>query len=139
MKISPVLASWLQAGPLAVVLVAFFGIPVIVVIIVSFFDFDRGDILPTFILGNYTDIFTSETTSRLYLSSLKYAVIVWALTLVIGFTLANYLVFHIQSLLLKIGLFLLCSVPFWTSTIIRMISWIPFLGRNGRESRRSCE
>ena len=53
----------------------------------------------------------------------------WAITLVIGFTLANYLVFHINSLLIKIGLFLLCSVPFWTSTIIRMISWIPFLGR----------
>jgi putative spermidine/putrescine transport system permease protein len=50
---------------------------------------------------------------------------------VIGFTLANYLVFHVRSLLVKIGLFLLCSVPFWTSTIIRMISWIPFLGRNG--------
>ncbi len=39
--------------------------------------------------------------------------------------------FHVRSLLLKIGLFLLCSVPFWTSTIIRMISWIPFLGING--------
>jgi putative spermidine/putrescine transport system permease protein len=25
----------------------------------------------------------------------------------------------------------LCTVPFWTSNIIRMISWIPFLGRNG--------
>ena len=67
----------------------------------------------------------------LYLNSLKYAVIVWAITLVVGFTLANYLVFHVHSLLMKIGLFLLCSVPFWTSTIIRMISWIPFLGRNG--------
>jgi putative spermidine/putrescine transport system permease protein len=131
MKIRPALASWLQVGPLALVLALFFGIPVIVVIVVSFFDFEHTDIVPTFILDNYQDIFTSETTERLYLSSLKFAVIVWAITLVIGFTLANYLVFHVRSLLLKIGLFLLCSVPFWTSTIIRMISWIPFLGRNG--------
>jgi putative spermidine/putrescine transport system permease protein len=29
------------------------------------------------------------------------------------------------------ALFLLCTVPFWTSNVIRMISWIPFLGRNG--------
>ena len=29
------------------------------------------------------------------------------------------------------GLFLLCTVPFWTSNVIRMISWIPFLGLNG--------
>lgn len=131
MKIRPAFASWLQVGPLATVLTLFFGIPVLVVIIVSFFDFDHSDIIPTFILDNYQDIFTSDVTWRLYTSSLKFAVIVWAITLVIGFTLANYLVFHVQSLLLKIGLFLLCSVPFWTSTIIRMISWIPFLGRNG--------
>jgi putative spermidine/putrescine transport system permease protein len=131
MKLKPTLASWLQIGPLAAVLALFFGIPVIVVIVVSFFDFDHADIVPTFILDNYQEIFNSETTQRLYLSSLKFAVIVWAITLVVGFTLANYLVFHVHSLLIKIGLFLLCSVPFWTSTIIRMISWIPFLGRNG--------
>jgi putative spermidine/putrescine transport system permease protein len=131
MKIRPAFASWLQVGPLAAILTLFFGIPVLVVIVVSFFDFDHTDIVPTFILDNYTEIFTSDVTWRLYLSSLKFAVIVWAITLVVGFTLANYLVFHIRSLLLKIGLFLLCSVPFWTSTIIRMISWIPFLGRNG--------
>ncbi|MDB5404137.1 MAG: putative spermidine/putrescine transport system permease protein [Rhodopila sp.] len=131
MRIKPALASWLQIGPLATVLTLFFGVPVVVVIVVSFFDFDHTDIVPTFILDNYQEIFSSETTGRLYLSSLKFAVIVWAITLVIGFTLANYLVFHVRSLLIKIGLFLLCSVPFWTSTIIRMISWIPFLGRNG--------
>jgi putative spermidine/putrescine transport system permease protein len=131
MKLPPALASWLQVGPLAVILTLFFGIPVVVVIIVSFFDFDHSDIIPTFIFDNYVDVFTSDVTLRLYLSSLKFAAIVWAITLVIGFTLANYLVFHINSLLIKIGLFLLCSVPFWTSTIIRMISWIPFLGRNG--------
>jgi putative spermidine/putrescine transport system permease protein len=131
MKLPPSLVSWLQVGPLAVILTLFFGIPVLVVIIVSFFDFDHSDIVPTFIFDNYVDVFTSDVTLRLYLSSLKFAVMVWAITLVIGFTLANYLVFHINSLLIKIGLFLLCSVPFWTSTIIRMISWIPFLGRNG--------
>ncbi len=131
MKMRPAFASWLQVGPLAVVLTLFFGIPVLVVIAVSFFDFQQTEIIPTFILDNYQDIFTSDTTLRLYLSSLKFAVIVWAITLVVGFTLANFLVFHIRSLLIKIGLFLLCSVPFWTSTIIRMISWIPFLGRNG--------
>jgi putative spermidine/putrescine transport system permease protein len=131
MKLPPALVSWLQVGPLAVILTLFFGIPVLVVVIVSFFDFDHTDIVPTFIFDNYVDVFTSDVTLRLYLSSLKFAAMVWAITLVIGFTLANYLVFHINSLLIKIGLFLLCSVPFWTSTIIRMISWIPFLGRNG--------
>ena len=39
--------------------------------------------------------------------------------------------FHVRNQLLAIGLFLLCTVPFWTSNIIRMISWIPLLGKNG--------
>jgi putative spermidine/putrescine transport system permease protein len=37
----------------------------------------------------------------------------------------------VRSPLLGIGLFLLCTVPFWTSNIIRMISWIPLLGKEG--------
>ena len=28
-------------------------------------------------------------------------------------------------------LFLVCTIPFLTSNIIRMISWVPFLGREG--------
>jgi putative spermidine/putrescine transport system permease protein len=131
MKLSPALASWLQVGPMALILVVFFGLPMLVVIAASFFDFDHMTIVPAFIMDNYEDLFSSEVTLRLYLSSIKFAVIVWAITLLIGFTVAYFLVFHVQSLLVKIGLFLLCSVPFWTSNIIRMISWIPFLGRNG--------
>lgn len=60
-----------------------------------------------------------------------YAFITWVITLILGFTIAYYLAFHIKSLTWQIALFLLCTIPFWTSNIIRMISWIPFLGRNG--------
>lgn len=28
-------------------------------------------------------------------------------------------------------LLLVCTIPFWTSNVIRMISWVPLLGRNG--------
>ena len=124
-------ASWLQVAPLVVVLALFFGLPMIVVLVVSFFDFDRTDIVPAFIFDNYIDLFTREVTLRLYASSLKFAAIVWVVTLILGFNIAYFLVFHVQSLLMQIGLFLVCTVPFLTSNIIRMISWIPFLGRNG--------
>ena len=100
-------------------------------VVVSFFDYDMFDIIPEFTLRNYVELFRSDLTYTLYLSTLKYALIVWAITLVIGFTVAYFLVFHVRSLLWQIALFLVCTVPFWTSNIIRMISWIPFLGRNG--------
>jgi putative spermidine/putrescine transport system permease protein len=124
-------ASWLQVAPVALILVLFFGLPMLVVVAVSFFDYGQGRLYPTFIFDNYLEIFSSSVTLRLYLSSLKFALIVWAVTLLIGFNIAYFLVFHVRTLLWQIGLFLLCTVPFWTSTIIRMISWIPFLGRNG--------
>jgi putative spermidine/putrescine transport system permease protein len=58
-------------------------------------------------------------------------VLTWIFTLIIGFFVAYFLVFHVRNQLLAIGLFLLCTVPFWTSNIIRMISWIPLLGKEG--------
>src|SRR5471032_1206959 len=124
-------ASWFQIAPLVVVLALFFGLPMLVVLAVSFFDFDRTDIVPAFILDNYIDLFRSEVTLRLYASSIKFALIVWAVTLVLGFNIAYFLVFHVRSLLWQIALFLVCTVPFLTSNVIRMISWIPFLGREG--------
>src|SRR5262245_31118435 len=130
-KALPWLASWLQVAPVALILVFFFGLPMLVVVAVSFFDYGQGRLYPTFIFDNYLEIFASSVTVRLYLSSLKFALVVWAVTLLIGFNIAYFLVFHVRSLLWQIGLFLLCTVPFWTSNIIRMISWIPFLGRNG--------
>ena len=131
MKFSPVLASWLQVAPLALILVMFFGIPMLADVIVSFFHLKRVEIVPTLSLENYIQLLRSPLTLRLYLHSLVLALVVWAITFCIGFTVAYFLVFHLRSLLWKIALFLLCTVPFLTSNIIRMISWIPFLGRNG--------
>jgi putative spermidine/putrescine transport system permease protein len=136
---NPQARSWLQAAPLALVLLVFFGIPLILVAVVSFFDYGRTQIIPAFILDNYLELFESNLTLRLYLTAIKYVVIVWAITLVIGFTVAYFLVFHVRSLTWKIGLFLICTVPFWTSNIIRMISWIPFLGLNGVFNRGLIE
>jgi putative spermidine/putrescine transport system permease protein len=124
-------ASWFQISPLVVVLTLFFGLPMLVVLAVSFFDFDRSDIIPAFIFDNYAELFRSEVTLRLYMSSIKFALIVWAVTFVLGFNVAYFLVFHVRGTLWQIALFLLCTVPFLTSNIIRMISWIPVLGRNG--------
>jgi putative spermidine/putrescine transport system permease protein len=116
---------------LLIVLTLFFGLPMLVVIAVSFFDYTRADIIPAFIFDNYAELFRSDVTLRLYGSSIKFAAIVWAITFLLGFNVAYFLVFHVRGTLWQVALFLLCTVPFLTSNIIRMISWIPFLGRNG--------
>ena len=126
------LIAQLQVAPLALVLLLFFVIPVALVVIVSFFRYQMlVGLVPDFTFKNYYDILTNPTTWALYLSTVKFTIIVLAITLVLGFWLSYFLVFHVRSLMVAIGLFLLCTVPFWTSNIIRMISWRPVLGREG--------
>ncbi len=125
------LAPYLQVAPLTVVLLVFLGVPLAVVVAVSFFDYDDFTVYPAFLVRNYLELFGSRLTYTLYLKTLQYAAVVWALTLVIGWTVAYFLVFHVRTVLWRMALFLLCTVPFWTSNIIRMIAWIPFLGLNG--------
>jgi putative spermidine/putrescine transport system permease protein len=71
------------------------------------------------------------TTLKTYLTTLRISLTVWLITLLLGFAIAYFLAFHVRSLTVQIVLFLICTIPFWTSNVIRMISWIPLLGRNG--------
>ncbi|MBF9041658.1 ABC transporter permease [Rhodobacterales bacterium HKCCA1288] len=123
--------AWIQAAPMAAVLLSFLVAPIVMIVIVSFWGATEYSIYPAFQFDNYEFLFGSSVTYRVFLNTFKYALITWAFTLVIGFTVAYYLAFEIRSLKWQIALFLLCTIPFWTSNIIRMISWIPFLGRNG--------
>ena len=125
--------------PFATVIFAFFIIPLALVIMVSFWDYNSYSIIPDFIFTNYEDIFYGCikslpdlcTSFATYLSSLKFVFIVWLITLVTGFLVALFLAFCVSTLQMQVVLFLLCTIPFWTSNVIRMISWIPLLGRNG--------
>ena len=130
-RLAPYAVSWLQVSPLALVLVVLFALPTILFLVVSFFDYDRTGIYPAFIFDNYRDLLTTPATIRVYLSSLRFAVIVWAITLVLGFFIAHFLIFHVRTGMMRTVLFLLCAIPFLTSGIIRTIAWVPFLGRNG--------
>jgi len=120
---------------LTLVLIFFLLLPMIVIVIVSFFDYDSVQIIPAFEFTNYTDVLGSDVTWRTYLNTLRFTAIVWAVTVVLGFTVAYVLAFEIRDKTTQVVLFLVCTVPFLTSNIIRMISWIPFLGREGLLNR----
>ncbi len=122
---------YFQVSPLALVFAAFLVVPIATIVIVSFWDYDEYRIIPDFIFDNYIYLLTSKVTLTTYINTLKYAALVWVLTFAIGFTVAYFLAFHVRTLTWQIVLFVLCTIPFWTSNIIRMISWVPFLGRNG--------
>ncbi|MHB1268897.1 MAG: ABC transporter permease [Acidithiobacillus ferriphilus] len=129
---SPRWAPYLQAAPMGLVFALFFVVPVLLVVAISFFDYQTYEILiPDFLLSNYRDVFSSTSTYATYWTTLQLGFMAWAITLVLGFTIAYFLAFHVRSRSRQVVLLLLCTIPFWTSNEIRMISWIPLLGREG--------
>ena len=132
------LPAWLQAAPFGLVFVVFLVLPLLLVVAVSFWRATDYELIPAFTVQNYIDVFNGCgsggdlcVTFKTYLSTLKFCALVWAITLLIGFALAYFLSFHVRSSGMQTLLFVLCTVPFWTSNVIRMISWVPLLGRNG--------
>jgi putative spermidine/putrescine transport system permease protein len=131
MKRANAWVTYLQVAPLSLVFLLFLVVPIATIVVVSFFDYSTTQIIPAFLLQNYEELLFSSVTWQTYRQTLEFAAITWALTLLIGFTVAYYLAFYVRSPTWQTVLFLVCTIPFWTSNIIRMISWIPFLGRNG--------
>jgi len=129
----------LQVAPLGAVFLLFFIVPLVLTLIVSFWDYTEYAIIPDFTFRNYQEIFEGCVTRlpdlcmtfKTYWSTFKFSFMVWLLTLVIGFTVSYFLRFHVRTMTMQVVLFLLCTIPFWTSNVIRMIAWIPLLGRNG--------
>lgn len=122
---------YLQATPLLLILGFFLALPILLLLVVSFWDYDFAGMYPGFMTFNYAETLGSWVTWKTYGNTLKFAAIVWAITAFIGFWVAYFLAFHVRKASTQTVLFLVCTVPFLTSNIIRMISWIPVLGRNG--------
>ncbi len=136
---SPGAAAYWQVAPLALVFAGFFLVPLALTVVVSFWRYNDYAMSPAFVWANYASVFAECAsdlpglclTFKTYLSTLRLCAVVWLVTLVLGFTIAYFLAFHVRSLSMQMVLFLVCTIPFWTSNVIRMVSWVPLLGRNG--------
>ena len=125
------LKPYFLATPQAIALGLFLIFPIILIGVVSFWEFNGYSMTPAFTLDNYIGVFTSDVTLKTYLNTFKFVGLTWLFTLLIGYPVAYFLAFHIPKLRWQVLLFLVCTIPFWTSNIIRMISWLPLLGREG--------
>jgi hypothetical protein len=128
--LSDAVSGWLLSTPLALVLLFFLVLPIVMIVIVSFWGATEFSIYPGLPvrqlripadLAGHLAVFSTPSNT---LSSP-------------GLHAGDRLHGRLFPRLPRphadwqIALFLLCTIPFWTSNIIRMISWIPFLGRNG--------
>ena len=128
-------SAYFQVSPLVLVLLVFLIGPMIVILIFSVFKFTGFFWEPGFVIDNYVKLLTRRVTLDNYLRTLEMIFITWVITLALVFTLAYFFVFDLVSLRVKILFFLLAVVPFWTSGVVRMVSWLPMLGREGAINR----
>lgn len=129
--IPPKLASVLQVTPMALVFLALVIVPLGLIFVVSFLDYNFAQVFPELYLETWVDVLTSDLTLALYLKTFKFLIIVWAITAPLGFAIAYFLAFHLRSNWLRTLLVTAIAIPFWTSGPIRMVSWVPLLGREG--------
>ena len=100
MKKNALLITYLQVAPLFLVLLLFVIVPLALVVAVSFFRYQvLVGLVPDFTFKNYIDILSNSTNWWLYFSTLKFTVIVLAITFVLGFWISYFLVFHVRNLL----------------------------------------
>ncbi|MDH3234284.1 MAG: ABC transporter permease [Alphaproteobacteria bacterium] len=107
-----------------------FGIvPLGFMIVMSFWKSTIFGTSPDFQFANYAQLFTTSLYADLLFKTLRIAVVVTVITLVLSYPVAYFISRRrgIWKALCILGLFL----PFWTSYVVRAFVWLPILGRGG--------
>jgi spermidine/putrescine transport system permease protein len=121
----PRLKKFAIAGPPYGVLVAFFALPLVAMLVISF---QEGQINGPWTIANYTNFLGSATYLTVVWRTFLVTVQVTSTVTVVGYTLAYSIVRFTRRTTL---LLLLVILPFWTSYIIRMYAWINILQSGG--------
>ena len=102
------------------------------IILVSFWTPTISGFEKSFTLDNYRTLFGSEVYWNQLKDSFFVALIVVGACLILGFPIAYFLSFKVQTLRNQIALFLVLLAPFLTSYLIRAVAWeYPLMGRQG--------
>ena len=118
-----------QLGPGAFWLIVFFLVPILLVLIYSFYGFANGQMIREFTLDNYIRAFETDIYRQVLFKSLRYGFITSLVCLLVAYPVAYALARSTYKR--KELLFLLLIIPFWTSIVVRTFAWKIMLGSNG--------
>jgi spermidine/putrescine transport system permease protein len=122
-------AALLLAPPFLYAL-ALLALPLLAVLLFSFWTQDFMTIDTSFTLANYREFFDKPIYGVLLGRSLMVSGIVTLVTVLLAYPVAYFLSFHVRSERKSLWLFLI-TIPFWTSYLIRVFLWKVILGYNG--------
>jgi ABC-type spermidine/putrescine transport system permease subunit I len=124
------LRYYLQLLPAALMLGAFMFLPIVAIVVLSFALPSPFGIRLGFEVGNYLSFFTTYRFMR-FVDTVLAGLLQVAIAFVVGFPLAYYTGVRMRGSKYTFPILLLFTIPFITNYIMRTLSWIAFLGREG--------
>lgn len=118
--------------PALIFTAAFFAVPLLVMLAVSFTRRDKGVTVEWFTLANYRAFVESGDGVLLQamVNSLEVTAVVTLLSILIAYPVAYILAYRVPRRWQRL-LLVLMVLPFWTSYVIRSYSWLLVLSENG--------
>lgn len=115
--------------PGLLLLLIYLVIPFCMLVAMSFYRSTLFGVVPDFSWNNYLNFIRNPMFPNLLLRSIRMALTVTAISLLVSYPFAYFLARGTRRH--KTALLILVMVPFWTSYLIRTMSWLPILGIKG--------
>ena len=115
--------------PGLLLLLVYLVIPLCMLVVMSFYRSTLVGVVPDFSWNNYLNFTRNPMFPNLLLRSIRMALTVTAISLLVSYPFAYFLARGARRY--KTALLILVMVPFWTSYLIRTMSWLPILGIKG--------
>jgi putative spermidine/putrescine transport system permease protein len=123
--------NWLLVLPGTLWMAVFVGIPVVSIIMFSFWRSGFAGLVPDYNIKNYVNLLSSRTFWNITLWTYEVVLMALAGVIVLSYPAAYAIWRMLRDERWKTAILLLCIVPFWTSYLTRAITWLPMFGRQG--------
>lgn len=107
---------------------AFFVLPMLAIVLYSFWQVADYRIVPDFTFGNYRRL-GDDLYAGVFLRTIRVSLTATVLSLLIGYPVAYFLARKVRYF--KLTLLLLVILPLWTSYLVRSYAWMLILGTQG--------
>jgi putative spermidine/putrescine transport system permease protein len=131
----PSLVSWALVLPGTLWMAFFVAIPLATIIVISFWHSGFAGLVPAHTLENYQSLILSGTFWRIALWTYFVVAVVLLGVIVVSYPAAYAIWRVLKDARWKNAVLLLCIVPFWTSYVIRTVTWLPMFGEQGVVNR----
>lgn len=122
--------GWGLLGPAILWIIAFFTVPMALMVAVSLWSREKGEIVKTWDLGNYSNFLEKSYFLQGLVNSLEITLTVTVISVLLAYPLAWIIGERVPPRFRRLAL-ILAILPFWTSYVVRSYSWLLVLGKAG--------